>query len=139
MGIGMLRAYGSSFDHVESTLAEIKKTALRASTKEGYEAGNAAIILGIVTSLLGLSDRDAVQCYCYMLARDMVSAATRMNVIGPLIGQSILGSLDGFIGKIAGLVQEGRDIDLDKCFTGGGIGEGLASAHERLYSRLFNS
>ena len=117
----------------------IKKQALKLSSKEGYEVGNSAVVFGIVAEALNLSDKESTYAMMYVLARDMVSAATRLNMVGPLVGQSILADLDRYIVAIVELVQEGGEVDVDLAFTGGGVGEGLASAHERLYSRLFNS
>ncbi|GMI27034.1 hypothetical protein TeGR_g12690 [Tetraparma gracilis] len=139
IGVGMLRAYGASFPSIKARLAEVKRSVLRASSKEGFEAGNAACVFGLVAGLLGLGDKDAARCYLYTVARDMVSAATRMNVVGPIQGQEVLADVEGFIEAVAGLVVEGGELDMNEVFVGGGIGDGLASAHERLYSRLFNS
>jgi urease accessory protein len=50
-----------------------------------------ASIFGVVTALHGLNAAQACQLLGYCVARDLVSAAVRMNLLGPMAGVGVLG------------------------------------------------
>ena len=68
--------------------------------------GHAAPIYGILSASLGMSPLDACRVFAFGAARDTVSAAVRLNLIGPMVGLSIL---DG-VGR--GAVQEGLEMGI---------------------------
>jgi urease accessory protein UreF/urease accessory protein UreH len=47
-------------------------------------------VLGVVSRLLNLNAHDTIRLYGYCVARDIVNAAVRLNLIGPMDGQAIL-------------------------------------------------
>lgn len=59
--------------------------------------GHAAPIYGILSASLGISPMDSCRVFAFGAARDSVSAAVRLNLIGPTAGLSIL---DG-VGRVA--------------------------------------
>lgn len=54
------------------------------------QAGHMTTVLGVVSRLLQLAAQDATRLYGYCVARDVVNAAVRLNLIGPMEGQTIL-------------------------------------------------
>jgi urease accessory protein UreF len=90
----------NSGDHTEkntTTLAWLISTPLLLSsiqaalgTGSGHSGGHVATVFGLVSCLLGLSDDDAAELFGYCVARDAVSSAVRLNVLGPLAGQAVL-------------------------------------------------
>lgn len=65
--------------------------------------GHAPPIYGILAALLGIPPLDACRVFAFGAARDTVSAAVRLNLVGPVAGLSIL---DG-VGR--GAVEEGLE------------------------------
>jgi urease accessory protein UreF/urease accessory protein UreH len=59
-------------------------------TRGGHTGGHVATVFGLVSCLLDLSDDDAAELFGYCIARDAVSSAVRLNVLGPLAGQALL-------------------------------------------------
>jgi urease accessory protein UreH/urease accessory protein UreF len=58
--------------------------------KSQRDCGHVSTVLGVTTRLLHLNDTDAVRLYGYCVARDIVNAAVRLNLLGPMAGQAIL-------------------------------------------------
>ena len=78
--------------------------------------------------------------HLYMQARDQVSAAVRMNLIGPLEGARVLAVVAAEAKVVVdGRVVEGGEVDVDEAFVCVPWMEIMGDAHERLYTRLFNS
>lgn len=88
-GLGLLRVAIAWSKNSENTNATRKLKILRDSLCQNQ--GHLAPIWGIVTELMGItSPEEAGRLWGYTLARDMVSAAVRLNAIGPLASLSIL-------------------------------------------------
>ena len=52
--------------------------------------GHMTTVLGVVSRLLQINAYDAIRLYGYCVSRDVVNAAIRLNLIGPMEGQTIL-------------------------------------------------
>lgn len=52
--------------------------------------GHLSTVFGAVTRLLQVQEDDAAHLFGYCVARDVVSSAVRLNLLGPLVGQSML-------------------------------------------------
>ena len=63
---------------------------LKETMSESSIRGHIGPIFGIVGGLLGLYHDEACRVLAFCAARDMVSAAVRLNLIGPIAGVSIL-------------------------------------------------
>jgi urease accessory protein len=107
----------------------------------GDDNGHAhlAIVFGLVTSSLALNEAEAAQLFGYCAARDMVSAAIRLNLIGPLAGVTLLDSCWGVIKEgVASAVEnekEGGPISS----TCSPIAEAVYPCHDLLSTRLFRT
>ncbi|GMH62500.1 hypothetical protein TrST_g13577 [Triparma strigata] len=139
-GIGMIRAYAAAFDETADILKALKRRIMSASTKSGFERGHGSTVFGATCAILKTSDVECVNMFLYCLCRDMVSAAVRMNLVGPLEGSGIIRQVTRNVEEIVReRVIEGADIDVKGAFMCSPILEILANSHERLYTRLFNS
>lgn len=155
----MIRAYASAFSETSEILKALKRRIMSASTKLGFERGHGSTVFGATCAILKTSDVECVNMFLYCLCRDMVSAAVRMNLVGPLEVRSSevplvplrnsnsssqgSGIIRNVVKRVEEIVQErvveGREIDVKGAFMCSPILEILANSHERLYTRLFNS
>ena len=63
---------------------------LESAMESSEQAGHMTTVLGVVSRLMQLTAHDAIRLYGYCVARDVVNAAVRLNLIGPMEGQTIL-------------------------------------------------
>ena len=93
-GTGMLRSFISSFPNIAPNLKLLKRCIIQNTIKCKSENGHTVTVFGAVCGLLGVSDIIVVlDMLIYMTIRDMVSAAVRLNLIGPLEGCSFTNSI----------------------------------------------
>jgi urease accessory protein len=128
-GRSFLAAAEAAFD-----IAEIAD--LRERVAEGELSGHHAPLVGRVTSLLSLPLRRTVAWFLYTQLRDVISAAVRLNVIGPLAGQSLISRFGTFVQHEADAAVQ-RSVD-DVAITSPLL-ELVATRHDQLYTRLFQS
>ena len=118
-GLGLLRIApsftGGSLHHHNDSLSQSKEVSelwglIRRSidpkVSPSLSNGHAAPIYGILSASLGISPLDACRVFAFGAARDTVSAAVRLNLVGPMVGLSIL---DG-VGR--GAVEEGLEMGI---------------------------
>ena len=109
---------------------------LRERVAEGELSGHHAPLVGRVPSLLSLPLRRTVAWFLYTQLRDVISAAVRLNVIGPLAGQSLISRFGTFVQHEADAAVQ-RSVD-DVAITSPLL-ELVATRHDQLYTRLFQS
>ena len=109
---------------------------LRERVAAGELVGHQAPLVGRVTSLLSLPLRRTVAWYLYTQLRDVVSAAIRLNIIGPLAGQSLITRFGRFVQHEADEAMHRR---VDEVAITSPLMELVATRHDQLYSRLFQS
>ena len=146
-GNGMFRAFANAFPHLSAIIKELRRCILIGSKDERIHRGHAATCFGAIAGMLGIDKSTAVSIFLYTTCRDMVNAAVRMNLIGPLEG----GNVTYMIGnRIEALIQAylkntGRsEISWYHppnivAFQTAPLLDILSNAHDRLYTRLFNS
>ena len=124
--------------------------------------GHAAPIYGILSASLGISPMDSCRVFAFGVARDSVSAAVRLNLIGPTEGLSILDSVgrhavekgleEGLLGVISENLVNGsssdelaekRDAQLDRWLrsvaTCAPLVDTIQPLHDLLSLRLFKT
>jgi urease accessory protein UreF len=124
--------------------------------------GHAAPIYGILSASLGISPMDSCRVFAFGVARDSVSAAVRLNLIGPTEGLSILDSVgrravekgleEGLLGVISENLVNGsssdelaekRDAQLDRWLrsvaTCAPLMDTIQPLHDLLSLRLFKT
>lgn len=106
------------------------------ATRHGRTPGHLAPTFGLVTASLGITLDDAGHLLLYITARGLMSAAVRLNLVGPIQGQQLQHAL-GPVARAVHAAATGRGLD-DVANTHPVID--LAQANQdRLYSRLFQS
>ena len=157
-GSGMLRAYIQIFPHIAIPLKRIKKRVLEASTSGKFNSfysfcvsGHAATCFGAVCGLLGMDIKTCSSMFLYTSARDMINAAVRMNLVGPLEAGRFINNiccrLDVLVDNMIcdhdtdnhQIESTENNLDPSSAHQICPLLEILANAHDRLYTRLFNS
>ena len=86
-GSGMLRAFTVAFPNLSHILKPLKRHLMRESAVNGIECGHAITMFGAICGILNISNVcEVVDMFIYTTSRDMVSAAVRLNLVGPLEG-----------------------------------------------------
>jgi urease accessory protein len=131
------RVQGRSFLTAAEAAFEIAGIGeLRERVAAGELAGHHAPLVGRVTSLLALPLRRTVAWYLYTQLRDVISAATRLNIIGPLAGQALISRFGRFVQhEVDGAIKR----PVDEVASTSPLLELVATRHDQLYSRLFQS
>lgn len=143
-GSGLLRAFSSAFPHLSTIFIELKRRILLGSIDERIYRGHAATCFGAVAGILGIDITTAVSIFLYTTCRDMVNAAVRMNLIGPLDGGNVTYTISCRIQTLIQIyhIEAGNQILNPQKFLPFQIApllDILSNAHDRLYTRLFNS
>ena len=97
------------------------------------QSGHLATVLGVVTALWELTDEQACQLLSYCAARDTVSAAVRLNLVGPLAS----------VGMIADAQEAAeQSIGTSDLSTAAGCApaiDAVQPCHDLLSTRLFRT
>lgn len=103
-----------------------------------------ACVFGTLTGLLGLELAGVHEMFMFLHIRDVMSAATRLNLIGPLEAAGLLHGL----GRVASLVlleaqlkpdDDGHDSGYVHAYASSPLLDALQASHNDMYSRLFSS
>ena len=98
--------------------------------------------IGAVCGLLSIDDKTCVSMFLYTNGRDIINAAVRMNLVGPIEGGRLTNELCILISKLIDTHIHCIDKKRDEQSTSHQVApliEILSNAHDRLYTRLFNS
>jgi urease accessory protein len=102
-------------------------------------AGHFSTVLGVVVAVLDLSEHDACNLLGFCVARDLVSAAVRLNLIGPLASVPLLGKAADFARQGT---TNGIEFLTDAQWAGAGCSpllEAIQPCHDVLSMRLFRT
>jgi urease accessory protein len=105
--------------------------------------GHIGPVLGVVGALLGLDELQVCRLLGYCAARDIVSAAVRLSLVGPLASVRLLSHAQGAVqdGMNASLVamQEHQNDPLSAATSCAPVLEALHPCHDLLQMRLFRT
>ncbi|KAK4483005.1 hypothetical protein RD792_010181 [Penstemon davidsonii] len=130
-GSALMRVAASVFSEVPS-LKMMRISALGS----GFVAFHHAPVFGLVCGLVGFDAKTTQKAYLFVTMRDVISAATRLNLVGPL-GAAVLQH------QIAGIAEDlvtkwmNRDVE-EACQTCPLL-DTVQGCHGYLFSRLFCS
>lgn len=99
-------------------------------------AGHYAPLFGAVTARLGIDARDAQRLFLYLAVRSVGSAAVRLGLIGAYEAQEMQTLLAEEIDRTAERCAGAGPFDITQTAP---LLDLFQSAHDRLYSRLFQS
>ncbi|KAJ3703901.1 hypothetical protein LUZ61_007606 [Rhynchospora tenuis] len=95
-----------------------------------------ACVFGLLTGLLGFDGRMAQRAYIFMTMRDVLSAATRLNVVGPIAASVLQHEIASEAEEI---VEKWRDRDVEDACQTNPLLDTVQGCHAYLFSRLFCS
>lgn len=130
-GSALLRVASSVFSEIPS-LKMMRDACLRG----GIVSFHHAPIFGLVCGLLGFERETSQRAYMFITIRDVISAATRLNLIGPL-GAAVLQHEIAFVAEDLLKKWMNREAE-DACQTAPLL-DIVQGCHSYLFSRLFCS
>lgn len=130
-GSALLRVAASMFLEVPS-LKTMRNTLLGLGTVSFHHAP----IFGIICGLLGMDSGTSQRAYMFMTLRDLFSAATRLNLVGPL-GASILQHHIALLAEE--MVKKWMDRPIEEACQTAPLLDTVQGCHGYLFSRLFCS
>uniref|UniRef100_A0ACD5V741 Uncharacterized protein n=1 Tax=Avena sativa TaxID=4498 RepID=A0ACD5V741_AVESA len=126
-GSALLRVAASVFTEIQS-LQDLRKTFL-GSTRVSFHH---APIFGLV----GFDSETTQRAYMFVTMRDVISAATRLNLIGPLAASVLQHQVAPDAEK---MVQKWKDRDVSEASQTAPLLDALQGCHAYMFSRLFCS
>ncbi|XP_071693337.1 urease accessory protein F [Rutidosis leptorrhynchoides] len=130
-GSALMRVSASVFTEIPS-LKAMRSVCL----SNGDVCFHHAPIFGLVCGLLGIDSETSQRAFMFMAMRDITSAATRLNLVGPL-GGAVLQHRVSFVAEEILKKWKNRDVDV-ACQTSPLL-DTVQGCHSYLFSRLFCS
>lgn len=131
------RSQGQSFlAAAAGAFADERIVVMRRSALAERRPAHHAPAFGACARLLGLGREEALRLHLHGLMRALVSAAVRLNAIGPLDGQALQ---HGLAGRAEAAVRRGLELALDDAAAIDPVLDVVQGCQDRLYSRLFTS
>ncbi|KAJ7960463.1 urease accessory protein F-like [Quillaja saponaria] len=95
-----------------------------------------APIFGLIFGALGLDGKTCQRAYIYITMRDIISAATRLNLVGPL-GAAVLQHQIVFVAEA--ILEKWMDRSVEEACQTSPLLDTVQGCHSYLFSRLFCS
>ncbi len=131
------RAQGQAFlAAAAGAFGDERIRSMRAAALRDRLPGHHAPAFGAACRHLGLAREAAVRVHLHGLLRSLVSAAVRLNAIGPLEGQSVQRSLAD---RAEAAARRGLALPLDEAAAIDPLLDLVQAGQDRLYSRLFTT
>jgi urease accessory protein UreF len=150
MGAAFIRAAIAAYGD-DATIGAKLKDVKRISRVE-KSGGHLATTFGAVVGCLGLSTRRAARLFAYLTLRDVLSAATRLNLVGPLEAAASLRRCSGRCDEMAAeaalsaaALRSGAPKEhavaaaVSRAANTSPLTDLIQGGHDALYSRLFSS
>ncbi|KAF7290939.1 hypothetical protein HMN09_01272500 [Mycena chlorophos] len=149
-GVALLTLYSKGFSRAETDSGLVDTFKRRVRINDGTAFGHLPVCWGILCASLGLSLERTQHLHLFLHARALLSAAVRLNAIGPYAAQQLLlhtisPFVDEQVTKCARLRtgELNRDPAWNETTDGPAntwpLGEILAARHDLQHSRIFNS
>ncbi|KAF5175041.1 Urease accessory protein f [Thalictrum thalictroides] len=130
-GSALLRTAASVFIEVPS-LKSMRDMLLASGAVSVHHAP----VFGLVCGLLGFDSGTSQRAYMFITMRDIISAATRLNLVGPL-GASVLQHEIAHVAEK--LVKKWMNRSIDEACQTSPLQDTIQGCHSYLFSRLFCS
>jgi urease accessory protein len=138
---------GFTLNHVANRASRVQGKALRVAVERIFgvclEEGSAqpqywhlAPVFGALSRALAVPHGDAVRLFVFFHLRGVIAAAMRLNIVGPMEGQAIQFQLSA---RAEAVAQRGATLGLEDLAQTTPLLDLWQGAHDRLYSRLFQS
>ncbi|XP_044950759.1 urease accessory protein F [Hordeum vulgare subsp. vulgare] len=130
-GSALLRVAASVFTEIQS-LQDLRRTFLGSTSVSFHHAP----IFGLICGLVGFDSETTQRAYMFVAMRDVISAATRLNLIGPLAASVLQHQVAPDAEK---MLQKWRDRDVSEASQTAPLLDALQGCHAYMFSRLFCS
>lgn len=130
-GSALMRVASAVFSEIPSL-----KTMRDASLGSGIVSFHHAPIFGLVCGALGFDSTTSQRAYMFITMRDVISAATRLNLIGPL-GAALLQHQVGPIAEV--ILEKWMNRVVEEACQTAPLLDTVQGCHGYLFSRLFSS
>lgn len=135
-GAALLRLAISTYhqkpDDVFSVLVSIRKE----SKKRKHIGMHHTVVFGAVCGLLGIDSDTCQRMYLFYVLRDALSAATRLNLIGPMESTRIQFEMAPVLDRV---VTSKKNRRIDDSYSSAPVLDLIQAMHDQLYTRIFNS
>ncbi|KAG6577885.1 Urease accessory protein [Phytophthora cinnamomi] len=126
-----LSTYAPSHPRVQ-TLLHLRKEAKRRKQPGVHHA----VLFGLVCALLGVGAEPAQRMYLFVTTRDVLSAATRLNLVGPLEAAKLQFETTPLLEKV---FQNRKNRPVEQSYSSAPVLDLVQAMHDQLYTRIFNS
>jgi len=109
---------------------------MRSAILGNKSQGMYAVVFGRVLALLGMTCETAQKMYIFLCLRDMISAAKRLSLVGPMASVKLQADLACEIDSLLNSKSNRHLCDASQTFP---LGDILHSNHSHLFRRLFVS
>ncbi|XP_044418938.1 urease accessory protein F [Triticum aestivum] len=130
-GSALSRVAASVFTEIQS-LQDLRRTFLGSTSVLFHHAP----IFGLICGLVGFDSETTQRAYMFVAMRDVISAATRLNLIGPLAASVLQHQVAPDAEK---MLQKWRDRDVSEASQTAPLLDALQGCHAYMFSRLFCS
>ncbi|PAN04213.1 hypothetical protein PAHAL_1G049100 [Panicum hallii] len=130
-GSALLRVAASVFIEIQA-LQDLRRTLLSSKNVSFHHAP----IFGLICGLVGFDSETVQRAYMFVTMRDVFSAATRLNLIGPLAASVLQHQVAADAER---MVQKWRDRDVSEASQTAPLLDALQGCHAYMFSRLFCS
>ncbi|KAL5211682.1 hypothetical protein ABZP36_022529 [Zizania latifolia] len=130
-GSALLRVAASVFTEIQ-TLQDLRQTFLGSKNLSFHHAP----IFGLICGLVGFDSETTQRAYMFITMRDVISAATRLNLIGPLAASVLQHQVAADAER---MVQKWRDRGVEAAMQTAPLLDALQGCHAYMFSRLFCS
>ena len=134
-GSALLRLARSTYAHTcprISTLVAIQNEAKKRDTGSVHYA----VIFGVVCAFLGIDVASTQRMYLFMTTRDVLSAATRLHLVGPFEAAKVQFELTPLLEKV---FRAKRNREMDDSYSSAPVLDLVHAMHDQLYTRIFTS
>ena len=130
-GSALLRVAASVFTEIQ-VLQDLRRAFLGSKSVSFHHAP----IFGLICGLVGFDSETAERAYMFVTMRDVFSAATRLNLIGPLAASVLQHQVAPDAER---MMQKWRDRDISAASQTAPLLDALQGCHAYMFSRLFCS
>lgn len=135
-GAALLRVAAAVFSETQPCLKTMREASMCSASGKVLVCFHHAPIFGLVCGVLGMDGTTAQRAYMYTTMRDVISAATRLNLVGPL-GAAVL---QHQMAKVAeAMVLKWMDRKVEESCQIAPLLDTVQGCHAYLFSRLFCS
>ncbi|KUF87939.1 Urease accessory protein UreF [Phytophthora nicotianae] len=126
-----LSTYAPSYPRFQTLLTVRKET-----KKRKHGGVHHAVLFGVVCALLGVEAEPTQRMYLFMTTRDMLSAATRLNLVGPLEAAKLQFEMTPLLENV---FQAKKNRVVEDSYSSAPVLDLVQAMHDQLYTRIFNS